>query len=198
GNLSARLTVNGRAGHAAFAGKDKASAILEMAHKIVAIAALNDPSAGISANAGTVSGGIGPNTVAEHAESRLDFRYSRPGDGERLKTLLERIAAGATVAGTTADLEIVSGRPPMPASSANRRLFARIESVAGRLGISVHPEFRAGVSDANFIAQTGIPVVDGMGPIGGGDHSPAEYLLKASLPRRTLLLACVLAEFAKK
>ncbi|HSO20348.1 MAG TPA: M20/M25/M40 family metallo-hydrolase, partial [Desulfosarcina sp.] len=60
GNLSARLTVNGRAGHAAFAGRDKASAILEMAHKIVAIEALNDPSAGISANAGTVSGGIGP------------------------------------------------------------------------------------------------------------------------------------------
>ncbi len=46
GNLSATLIVNGRAGHAAFAGADKASAILEMAYKTLAIEALNDPDRG--------------------------------------------------------------------------------------------------------------------------------------------------------
>jgi glutamate carboxypeptidase len=75
GNLSARLTISGRAGHAAFAGADKASAVLEMSHQILAIEALNDPAKGISANVGMVTGGIGPNTVAEHAEARLDFRF---------------------------------------------------------------------------------------------------------------------------
>ena len=42
GNLSARLCVSGRAAHAAVAGPGKTSAIVEMAHKILAIEALND------------------------------------------------------------------------------------------------------------------------------------------------------------
>jgi glutamate carboxypeptidase len=198
GNLSARLTINGRAGHAAFAGADKASAILEMAHKTLAIEALNDPANGISANVGTVSGGIGPNTVAEHAEARLDFRFNRPEDGDALREHLAGIVAGTVVEGTTTSLEITSGRPPMPASDANRHLYTRVEKMAARLGIRVLPEFRPGVSDANFIAQCGIPVIDGMGPIGGRDHSPDEYMLKSSLPQRSLLLACTLADFAAR
>ena len=198
GNLSARLTVNGRAGHAAFAGADKASAILELAHKTLAIEALNDPQKGIAANVGTVTGGIGPNTVAERAEARLDFRFNRPEDGKRLKNSLARITAASRVAGTAASLEIISGRPPMPTGEASRNLYVRVGKIAGRLGIPLSPEFRPGVSDANEIAQAGIPVLDGMGPIGGRDHSPDEYMLKSSLPQRSLLLACVLADFAGK
>lgn len=197
GNLSARLSVKGRAGHAAFAGPDKASAIHDMAHKILAIEALNDPARGISANVGTVSGGIGPNTVADHAETRLDFRFTQPEAGDALEDRLARIVAHSSVAGTTASLQIISGRPPMPASEANCRLYTRVEKIAGRLGMKVSPEFRPGVSDANFIAQAGTAVIDGMGPIGAGDHSPDEYMLKSSLPQRTLLLACTLADFAK-
>jgi glutamate carboxypeptidase len=196
GNLSARLTVNGRAGHAAFAGADKASAILEMAHKTLAIEALNDPAKGVSANVGTVTGGIGPNSVADHAEARLDFRFNRPEDGDTLKDHLTRIAADTLIAGTAATLEIIAGRPPMPASDHNRRLYTRVEKIAGRLGIAVSPECRPGVSDANQIAQAGTPVIDGMGPIGARDHSPDEYMLKSSLPQRTLLLACILADFS--
>jgi glutamate carboxypeptidase len=196
GNLSAWLTVTGRAEHAAFAGVGKASAILEMAHKTLAIEALNDPRKGISANVGTVAGGIGPNTVAEHAEARLDFRFNRPEDGETLKKHLARISADTRVDGTAATLEIISGRPPMPAGKANRSLYTRVEKIAGRLGIALSQECRPGVSDANAIAQAGLPVLDGMGPIGGRDHSPDEYMLKSSLPQRTLLLACILADFA--
>jgi len=195
GNLSARLTVAGRAGHAAFAGSDKTSAIVEMAHKVLAIEALNDFSAGILANVGTVSGGIGPNTVAERAEALLDFRFVQPEDEDRLKTRLSQICAQIMVPGAAAELEIVSGRPPMPVSQANQVLYERVHRIAGRLGISIRPEFRSGVSDANFIARAGTPVLDGLGPIGGGDHSSKEYMLKESLPQRTLLLAAILADF---
>jgi len=194
GNLSARLTVNGRSGHAAIAGADKASAIVEMAHKTLAIEALNQPENGILANVGTVTGGIGPNTVAAHAEARLDFRFNHPEDGNQLKSRLARITAESVVAGTTATLEFVSGRPPMPASDVNQRLFSRVATVAGRLGMAIAAESRAGVSDANIIAQSGTPVIDGMGPVGGRDHSPDEYMVKSSLPERALLLACVLAD----
>ena len=197
GNLSARLMVSGRSGHAAFAGADKTSAIVEMAHKIITIEALNDPKTGISANVGTVAGGIGPNTVAAHAEARLDFRFIHPEDGRRLTARLVEICGKATVPGATCTLEILSSRPPMPANNANDHLYRRIERIARRLEISISPEFRSGVSDANFIAQAGTSVIDGLGPIGGGDHSPREYMRKKSLPQRTLLLASILAECAK-
>lgn len=196
GNLSARLNVSGRAGHAAFAGTDKTSAIVEMAHKILAIEALNDPTKGISANVGTVAGGIGPNTVPAHAEARLDFRFIHPEDGDRLKVRLSRICEQTTVPGSSTALEIISGRPPMPASDANQGLYHRIDRIAQRLKISIRPEFRSGVSDANFIAEAGTPVIDGLGPIGAGDHSPREYMFKESLPQRTLLLAGILADYA--
>ena len=40
----------------------------------------------------------------------------------------------------------------------------------------------------------GVPTIDGLGPIGGLDHSPAEYLEVVSIvPRTTLLAALILA-----
>lgn len=45
------------------------------------------------------------------------------------------------------------------------------------LRMAIGPEFRAGVSDANFIAQVGTPVTDGLGPQGGRDQSTDEYML---------------------
>ena len=51
GNMAITLETFGKAGHAASAVKDKASAILELAHKIVAVEALNDPERKISVNA---------------------------------------------------------------------------------------------------------------------------------------------------
>ncbi len=198
GNLSARLTVTGRAEHAAFVGVDKASAIVELAHQILAIEALNDPAAGLLANVGTVVGGIGPNTVAPHAEAHLDFRFVHPDDGRELNTRLAEICGHPTVPGAACQLEILSGRPPMPANAPNQRLFRRIEQIARRLGMVIQPEFRSGVSDANDIADVGIPVIDGLGPIGAGDHSPREYMLKKSLPQRALLLASILADFAMR
>ena len=194
GNLSARLVVKGRAGHAAFAGADKTSAIVEMAHKILAIEALNDPGMGLSANVGQVSGGIGPNTVAEHAEARLDFRFIHAEEGQQLKARLFEICSQTTVPDATCHVQILSGRPPMPANAANERLYQRIAHIARRLKIPIGSEFRSGVSDANFIHQAGIPVIDGLGPIGAGDHSPREYMFKHSLPQRTLFLASILAD----
>jgi glutamate carboxypeptidase len=56
----------------------------------------------------------------------------------------------------------------------------------------VVPEHRQGVSDANIIARAEIPVIDGLGPIGGNDHSPEEYIIKRSLMDRTRLFAHIL------
>jgi glutamate carboxypeptidase len=193
GNMSIRLGVEGEAGHAAFAGKDKASAILELAHKTIAIEQLNDPEKGITANVGTVEGGLGANTIAQHAKAAIDFRFLSPGEDEILKTKIKKIVNGQTIPGTHSQMTVNSSRPAMPQNPANTKLFNRIKIVADELKIVVKPELRQGVSDANIIALTGIPVIDGLGPIGAKDHSEDEYIQKSSLAERAILFGNILA-----
>lgn len=194
GNLSVRITIKGKAGHAAFAPPDKGSAILELAHKIIEVEKLNNPEKDITANVGWITGGIGPNTVPELAEARADFRFVRPEDYSALQAELERIVQPCQSDHTTAAINIVSQRPPMPESDANRRLFDIVQQVAQSMGLTPQPEFRQGVSDANLIAAENTPVIDGMGTVGGNDHSDKEFMVKGSLLQRAQLIANSLVE----
>ncbi len=183
------LNVKGRAGHAAFSGLDKASAILELSRKIIEIEKLNNPEKQLVVNVGVVNGGIGPNTVPEHASALIDTRYLTEYDGQCCAAEITRLSNECLVPHTHATLEISSSRPSMEQSSKNSELYNHILQVADRLNILIKDELRSGVSDANVIAAAGIPVIDGLGPIGDCDHSDREYMLKHTLPERTLLAA---------
>jgi glutamate carboxypeptidase len=198
GNLSLKLSIKGKAGHAAFAGKKKASAVLELAHKIIAFEALNDLDRGISVNVGKVAGGIGPNTVADHALARIDFRFTKPLDKVNLENSISQITRRNDVPGTGSEFTVLSSRPPMPASEKNKNLFKAVQETAASIGLSVSEEFRSGVSDANVIAGENTPVIDGLGPIGAMDHSEDEYMIKASLLQRSSLIACALIDCWEK
>jgi len=191
GNLTLRIAVKGRAGHAAFAGPDKASAILEMARKVIAIEALNQPERGISANVGTIRGGIGANTVPDRATARVDFRFVHPDDQAKLAERAGAIVATAGTAGTIASLEVLTERPPMP-SAGNESLYRAVARAAASAGPVPAAEHRKGVSDANIIASEKVPVIDGFGPLGARDHSEEEYMVRKSLPERALLVATAL------
>lgn len=189
GNIALNLDVRGQAGHAAYAGPDKGSAILELAQKTLAFESLNDPDNGITVNVGLVAGGIGSNTVAENASAKIDFRFAARQDYAVLQEKIDTLAKCCRVPNTTASYKITSSRPPMPASRENETLFEVIAATATEMGIDITAEQRQGVSDANLIAAEKVPVVDGLGPVGDRDHSADEYIRKASLPERALLIA---------
>jgi glutamate carboxypeptidase len=189
GKTSYLLVVKGQAGHAAFAETDKASAILELAHKIIALEHLNDHHRQITVNVGVIKGGIGPNTVADSAIADIDIRFVKIDDAEKIDIEIERIARECFVPGTWAELHRTPSRRPMVQAPGNKKLFQLICREAEMLGMSCCEEFRSGVSDVNTIAEAGIPVVDGMGPIGSCDHSDREYMIRESLLARTKLAA---------
>lgn len=191
GRLGLGLTVRGKAGHAAKGGA-KSSAILELAHKIIALEGLNDGQE-ITLNVGLVEGGIGPNTVPELATAALDARFLTPDGQRRLEQSMARIIEKEHVPGTSSTLSVQSGRPAMPQSKENRRLWALAREQAGILGFDLPEELRSGVSDANFIAGLGVPVLDGLGPVGDLDHSDLEFILKDSLCSRAALTAATIA-----
>lgn len=189
GEVGYLLAVKGQAGHAAFAGSEKASAILELAHKIIALERLNDYRRGVIVNVGVIKGGIGPNTVADSAVAEIDCRFLVLADAEDTAAKIEKIAAECLVPGTRAELHRTLLREPMVQSVGNRELFQLISREAELLGLSCKEELRSGVSDVSVIAEAGIPVVDGMGPVGDCDHSDREFMIRDSLPARTKLAA---------
>lgn len=75
----------------------------------------------------------------------------------------------------------------MPQTDENMALYRLFERQADFLGLPLLSELRSGVSDANTLAECGIPVIDGLGPAGGLDHSADEYMVKASLTQRCKL-----------
>ena len=77
----------------------------------------------------------------------------------------------------------------MEKTEATGVLAQRAKAVAAALGFELNDASTGGASDANPIAAMGIPVLDGLGPIGGDDHSPTEWLALSSVPPRVALLA---------
>lgn len=189
GKTGYTLDVNGQAGHAAFAGAKKASAILEMAYKIIALEKLNDTGKQLVVNVGTVFGGIGPNTIAESCSVQIDTRYLSNDDGKQCSASITEIADNCHIPGTSGKLTRVSGRYPMEQSPANLELFEKIKVIATALGMQIGHQLRSGVSDANTLASAGLPVLDGLGPVGSCDHSDREFMVRGSLLPRTALAA---------
>ena len=80
----------------------------------------------------------------------------------------------------------------MEKSTASARLVELTRSIAAELGFELRDAATGGASDANTTAALGIPTIDGLGPIGGDDHSVDEWLdLDSVVPRTTLLAALI-------
>ena len=84
----------------------------------------------------------------------------------------------------------------MEKTAASAYLVDLIREVGNQLGLSFQDVQTGGTSDGNFVSELGIPTLDGLGPIGGLDHSPDEYLDMDSIVHRTALLAGFITEIA--
>jgi glutamate carboxypeptidase len=193
GQRTLHLQVEGRAQHAGSRRPQRANAIHELAHKVMALEKLTDLAKGRSINVGRVRGGIGSNTLAAQAEAWIDVRYLEESDGAALLAEIKAISRRSEVDGCKADLRVRDGRPAWLTGRPTERLLAVFQDAARELGRSVGTECRWGVSDANDLAALGVAVLDGLGPLGGKDHTPDEYCWISSLTERSSLLAAALA-----
>ena len=184
-----RFEVTGKAAHAGANFEQGASAIGEMAHKIIALHALTDLSKGITVNVGIVRGGQTVNTVAPSAHGELDFRYIAPEDRDLMFGRIGAIMSHPTVPGTSARFEIYAEFLPLAQTNDSKRLFELYTDCASALGATVTGIFTGGCSDAGFSASVGTPTICAVGPIGSRTHSPDEYVELDSLVPRAQILA---------
>ncbi|HYN87300.1 MAG TPA: M20/M25/M40 family metallo-hydrolase, partial [Ardenticatenaceae bacterium] len=143
--------------------------------------------------AGLARAGTARNTVPDEAWASLDCRAVDPAGLAALEAAIRAATAIQYIPGTTTELHGALDRPPWPPSPAGERLFDLARGIANQLDFDVGAQRSGGTSDANFLVGAGLPCLDGLGPIGGDDHSPDEWLLASSIVPRTTLVAGLVA-----
>ena len=189
GNAVMHARARGRSAHAGVEPEKGRNAISGLMRRLLQVEALATPETGVTINIGAIAGGTMPNVVPDCAEASIDTRafeqrelddltaqiqaiFAQPGDDDIAFTLRHRLAS-----------------PPMPRSDDVAQLERLAIQAANSLGFALRGASTGGASDSAFAAQAGVPALDGLGPIGGLDHGPDEYILKSSIVPRTALLA---------
>lgn len=188
-----RLSVTGRAAHAGVEPQKRRSAAIGACRQALALNALTDLAAGRTVNIGVLRAGERPNIVADHAEAEVDLRFNTLADMESLLRSADTALASAALDGTTYTWEPLQLRPPWERNAGTERLARLAGALARTLGFATHAAATGGTSDGNFTAALGIATLDGLGPIGGLDHGPDEYIEISSIAPRTALLAGLIA-----
>ena len=191
------VEISGRAAHAGVEPEKGRSAILEAARQVLALTALNGRWPSVTVNVGVIEGGTRPNVVAARCGLKVDLRAASVAEFEAAAAELERIVSTPSVEGTRATLHRVAGHQPMERSPAIARLAGLARQIAGELGFTVNDAATGGASDANTCAAAGLPVLDGLGPVGGDDHGPDEWLDITSIVPRTALLAGLISRIGE-
>lgn len=188
-----RLQIRGIPAHAGADPTRGASAILELAEQVRRLHALTDLEAGTTVNVGVVKGGTRPNVVAAEAEAVIDVRVMTVEEGRRLDGVIK----GLRPVDSRCQLQISGGveRAPMVRNEKTVALYQKAAAIGRELGLGDLAEAgTGGGSDGNFASGVGCPTLDGLGPVGDGAHTFAEYVVIDHLPERTALLARLLQE----
>ena len=197
GILDARLTVHGRAAHAGVEPEKGRNAILEAARLVRELHALNGRWPGVTVNVGVIDGGTRPNVVPERCSLEVDIRATGREALEAVEAAIRELSAATLVPDTRVEIEEMGRHWPMEKLERSGRLVEDAQAIARRLGFEVRDAATGGASDANTTSGMGVPTIDGLGPIGGNDHAPAEYLDVESIVPRTALLAGLLLAVAR-
>ena len=185
------LKVTGKAAHSGLDFEKGQSAILELAKQIIATSKLIDLQRGLTLNAGTVQGGTRVNVIPAEASAVLDVRVARKQDAAGIDRKLRSLKPF----NRKCKLEITGGmnRPPMERTPGVAALYKKAVEIARQSGWKLEEASVGGGSDGNFTAGLGIPTLDGLGGVGEGAHAAHESILLSELPRRTALLAELIA-----
>lgn len=176
GTLRARAT--GRSAHSGSAPDQGANALLALAHTAIRVAELHQPRGPdrLSVVPTVVRSGKAFNVVPADGELIFDLRADR---SEAFEAVLAAIPSNADGVAVEGRMERVW--PGMDASAATASL---LERASARLGRPIAGIARGGASDASHFAPAIPLTVDGLGPRGGGAHTPDEFVVVDSLRER--------------
>ncbi len=188
GSMVVYITAHGRSAHSGVEPEKGRNAIMALVEKLPQVEALAAPDDGVTINIGVINGGRLPNIVPAQAQATLDVRAFNQHELDAIAAQIQTIFAAPDGRGVSFSTQIDVVSPAMPYTEGTVHLEALAQQSAQELGFEVKGAATGGAADAAFAAVEGVPVLDGLGPVGGSDHSPDEYILKSSIIPRTALL----------
>jgi glutamate carboxypeptidase len=173
-----RVLATGRASHSGSAPDRGRNALLALARTADAVAALHDPTGPdqLSAVPTVMRSGEAFNVVPAAGELIFDLRSRRL---EAFDDVMAAVVPELDEVRLEARMERTW--PAMDSEAATAQLLADASRLAGRPVVGMA---RGGASDASHFAGTIALTVDGLGPRGGGAHTPEEFVLRDALHRR--------------
>jgi glutamate carboxypeptidase len=185
-----RVHAEGRAAHAGEAPGEGRNVALALAHEAVRLASLDGAKDGMTLQITGLEAGEGLNTVPSRGSLAADVRAANQAD---LDWTTDRIRDFPDYDGIALGYADLGGPPPFERGPDTERLAESAIALGASLGHHFGEATAGGVSDGSWTAAHGIPTLDGLGPVGGDDHSPAEYVETASFALRCGVVAGLVA-----
>ncbi|MCK0117410.1 M20/M25/M40 family metallo-hydrolase [Isoptericola sp. S6320L] len=189
GACDVTVELRGRAAHAGIEPERGIDAAAAAAALVLSVRDAAAARPGVTINVGVLRAGTRPNVVADRARLEIEVRAPSAAALDEALLAVDDLVDAVAVGGVSGTTERSGSCPPLEPTPASRRLLDLAVRRGRRTGLAVDGALTGGVSDANFAAATGTPTLDGLGPVGGGDHSAAEWLDVATAPARIALLA---------
>ena len=188
------IHIVGRAAHAGVEPERGRSAAVEAAHKVLALHAINGRWPGVTVNVGVVRGGTRASVVAEHCDLEVDLRSPHLSSLQAAENEIESLCGRAHTEGVKISFVKGEWHRPMERSEGTARLVRLAQMIGRQVGIDLDEAATGGASDANTTSAEGTPTLDGLGPVGGDDHSPSEWVDLESVAPRIALLAGLIGQ----
>ena len=192
GTAMYQIKIHGKASHAGLEPEKGVNSTIEIAHAIIAVAALENKENGTTVVPTMLRAGNTTNTVPDLAVLDIDIRSYSMEDLKRVDSAIRNLKA----VNPSTQYEVTGGfnRPPLEQSS-TMALYERAEKVAKELGMPhLGHASVGGASDGNFAAAAGAQVLDGLGAIGDGAHAAHEWVDVSTLEVRSNLLHALIKD----
>jgi glutamate carboxypeptidase len=189
------VSVVGRAAHVGTESELGRNAIVSLCNEVLRISALHNAREGLTVTVAVVEGGSARNAVPDRGRALIDVRALRSSDLDW--ALAQMRAPNGAPAGIRTVVEREGAWPAM-SPDASLTLAQAYEELARAASVVSRAEVSGGMSDGCWTAAAGIPTIDGIGPVGGLDHGPDEFIEVQSIPARAGLLAGLLVEIEQR
>jgi glutamate carboxypeptidase len=196
GSATFHVDVKGRAAHAGVAPQEGRNAAVELIHQIQADDVFPKSGEGLTANLTILQAGSRANIIPEDASAQINVRVRDRADFDRVEGVLRKNASATLVPDTRVTVSREPAFPPLPDSPATNALADRAARIYAGLNLQLGRGGNGGASESALAADAGVPALDGLGPVGGGFHSDAEWLDMKTLTPRLYLLTKLIMELA--
>ena len=194
GILKYRLDIKGVSGHAGKHYFTSKNAILEAAHKIIALHGKSVPG-GTTYSCNIIQGGKVLNVIPDSCSVSIDIRACTVKDIEQAKIEVEAVANTDFISGTSCQATMLSCRPPMEKRPETLALLEKLQAVCRKHDLgTLTPMESGGGSDSCYTQAAGVTSLCGIGASGGLQHTPKEFLNIPSIPLRAKILASFLLD----